>query len=140
MDLADPEDDRLASVREEMEAELVASGRFARIETRGTVSGLARSVTIGFVDDESVPGAIFVAAGTPTTAWAANLLADPACRVELADRSFDAIAEPLEPAEHARAVRDLILRYGTPAERLGHGASFRLRPSGALSPGDEGPA
>jgi deazaflavin-dependent oxidoreductase (nitroreductase family) len=123
-----------------MEAELVASGRFVRIETRGTVSGLARSVTIGFVDDEAVPGAILVAAGTTTTAWAANLLADPACRVESADRSFDAIAEPLEPAEHARAVRELILRYGTPAERLGHGTSFRLRPVGAASPGDKGPA
>jgi deazaflavin-dependent oxidoreductase (nitroreductase family) len=111
-----------------MEAELVASGRFARIETRGTVSGLARTVTIGFVDDAAVHGAILVAAGSTNTAWAANLLAEPACRVELADRSFDAVAEPLAPPEHARAVRDLILRYGTPAERLGHGLSFRLRP------------
>jgi len=112
-----------------MEAELVASGRFARVETRGTVSGLSRTVTIGFVDDVTVPGAILVAAGTPTTAWAANLAADPACRVELADRSFAAIAEPLEPTDHARAIRELILRYGTPAERLGHGTSFRLRPA-----------
>jgi deazaflavin-dependent oxidoreductase (nitroreductase family) len=111
-----------------MEAELVASGRFVRIETRGTVSGLARSVTIGFVDDTAVPGAILVAAGTPTTAWAANLLAEPACRVQLADRAFDAIAEALGPADHARAIRELILRYGTPAERLGQGTSFRLRP------------
>ena len=122
-----------------MEAELVASGRFARIETRGTVSGLARTVTIGFVDDAAVPGAILVAAGTPTTAWATNLLADPACRVELADRSFDAIAEPLEPSEHAGAVRELILRYGTPAERLGHGASFRLRPVESVPSGDPRP-
>lgn len=112
-----------------MEAELVATGRFARILTRGTVSGLARTVTIGFVDDATASGAILVAAGTATTAWAANLLADPACHVELADRSFDAVAEPLEPADHARAVRELILRYGTPAERLGHGTSFRLRPT-----------
>ena len=118
-----------------MEAELVASGRFARIETRGTVSGLARTVTIGFVDDTIVAGAILVAAGTATTAWAANLLADPSCRVELADRSFDAIAEALEPSEHARAIRELILRYGTPAERLGHGTSFRLRPVAAVRPG-----
>jgi F420H(2)-dependent quinone reductase len=60
--------------------------------------------------------------------WAANLLADPACRVELADRTFAASAEPLEPGEHARTIRDLILRYGTPAESLGRGTSFRLRP------------
>ena len=46
-----------------------------------------------------------------------------------------AVAEPLEAADHARAVRGLILRYGTPAERLGHGPSFRLRPS----PTDEEP-
>ena len=111
-----------------MEAELVASGRFARIETRGSQTGLTRAVTIGFVDDGIVPGAILVAAGGVEAAWAANLLADPACRVELAERTFSAVAEPLEPAEHARAIRDLILRYGTPAESLGHGTSFRLRP------------
>jgi len=111
-----------------MEAELVASGRFVRIETRGSRTGAARAVTIGFVVDAEVPGAILVAAGSPDTAWARNLLADPACRVELADRSFAATAEPLEPTEHARAVRELILRYGTPAESLGHGTSFRLRP------------
>ena len=117
-----------------MEAELVASGRFARIETHGSRSGLTRAVTIGFVDDDIVPGAILVAAGGVETAWAANLLADPACRVELADRTFAAVAEPLAPAEHAKAIRDLILRYGTPAESLGRGTSFRLRPVGG-SPG-----
>ena len=116
-----------------MEAELVASGRFARIETRGSVTGLARAVTIGFVDDPVVAGAILVAAGGTDTAWARNLLADPECHVELADRAFAATAETLEPAEHARAIRELILRYGTPAESLGRGTSFRLRP--APSPG-----
>jgi len=116
-----------------MEAELVASGRFARIETHGSLSGLPRAVTIGFVEDATVPGAVLVAAGGDETAWARNLLADPACRVELADRTFAATAEPLDPAEHARAIRELILRYGTPAESLGHGMSFRLRPTSAAS-------
>ena len=37
-----------------MEAELVASGRFARIETHGSQTGLARPVTIGFVEDTTV--------------------------------------------------------------------------------------
>jgi deazaflavin-dependent oxidoreductase (nitroreductase family) len=109
-----------------MEDELVASGRFVRIETSGARSGRVRAVTVGFVEDGD---AILVAAGSPDTAWARNLLADPACRVRLADRSFDAVAEALDARDHARAVRELILRYGTPAESLGHGPSFRLRPA-----------
>ena len=125
-----------------MEDDLVASGRFARITTVGGRSGLARSVTVGFVDDDEGPsGSILVAAGGTDTAWARNLLADPACRVEIGERSYDAIAEPLTLAEHARAIRGLILRYGTPAEGLGRGESFRLRPAGdALSdaPGGTG--
>ena len=112
-----------------MEDDLVASGRFVRIETHGSRTGLARVVTIGFANDlGGAPHAILVAAGSPETAWAQNLLADPACRVTLAERSFEAVAEPLGPADHARAVRELILRYGTPAEGLGRGMSFRLRP------------
>jgi deazaflavin-dependent oxidoreductase (nitroreductase family) len=121
-----------------MEAELVASGRFVRIETLGAVSGQARAVTVGFVEDETVQGAILVAAGSTTTAWASNLVADPTCHVELADRSFSALAEPLDGADHVRAIRELILRYGTPAESLGHGTSFRLRPVAATAD-DHGP-
>ena len=122
-----------------MEAELVGSGRFLRIEMRGGRSGQARAVTVGFVGGAEVgdrpavdaadrPTSLYVAAGGPETAWAANLLAAPACRVTLADRSYDAVAELLDPDEHARTIRALILRYGTPAEGLGHGPSFRLRP------------
>ena len=111
-----------------MEDDLVTSGRFVRIETRGERTGLARAVTIGFAEDvPGDPGTILIAAGSPDSAWARNLLADPACRVTLGDRSFEAVAEPLEPADHARAIRELILRYGTPAEGLGRGPSFRLR-------------
>ena len=85
-------------------------------------------MTVGFVDDELTPGALLVAAGSTDAAWAANLLSDPACHVRTADRAFEALAEPLVPADHARAIRGLILRYGTPAEGLGRGPSFRLRP------------
>jgi hypothetical protein len=70
---------------------------------------------------------MLVAAGDDAQ-WALNLFADPAVEVEVGDRRFAAIAEPLDPVDHARAIRGLILRYGTPAERLGRGASFRLRP------------
>jgi deazaflavin-dependent oxidoreductase (nitroreductase family) len=117
-----------------MEDELVASGRFVRIETRGERSGLARPVTVGFVEDDLYPGALLVAAGSAETSWARNLVADPTCLVTTGDRSFEAIAEPLGGADHARAVRELILRYGTPAEGLGHGTSFRLRPVGEGKP------
>lgn len=111
-----------------MEDELVASGRFVRIEAQGARSGLTRAVTVGFVDDETQPGSLLVAANSLGTAWALNLLEEPACQVRVGERSFDALAEPLEPADHARAIRRLILRYGTPAEGLGRGPSFRLRP------------
>jgi deazaflavin-dependent oxidoreductase (nitroreductase family) len=112
-----------------MEDDLVASGRFVRISTLGGRTGLTRSVTVGFVDDdEGPPGSILVAAGAADSDWARNLLANPACLVEIGERVFDAVAEPLAPAEHGRAIRGLILRYGTPAEGLGRGESFRLRP------------
>jgi hypothetical protein len=72
-----------------------------------------------------------VAAGDPGADWARNLEHEPACRVELEGRAWAAVAEPLEPSERARAVRALILKYGTPAERLGRGPAFRLRPGPA---------
>lgn len=116
-----------------MEDDLVASGRFVRIEMRGERTGQTRAVTVGFVDDiPEADGAVLVAAGAADTVWARNLLAAPACQVTIGERTFDAVAEPLEPDDHARAIRGLILRYGTPAESLGHGPSFRLRP---VSPG-----
>ncbi len=89
-------------------------------------------MTIGFVESETGPaGAIVVAAGDPDADWARNLFDDPACRVRVGDRAFEATAEPLEGADHAGAVRALILRYGTSAEGLGRGPSFRLVPVAA---------
>ena len=115
-----------------MEDDLVAGGRVIRIETRGRTTGLPRAVTVGFVEDpdegEGEGGTLLVAARSAETAWARNLLAEPRCRVVLAARRFDAIAEPLSHDEHVRAIRALIVRYGTPSEDLGRGPSFRLRP------------
>jgi hypothetical protein len=82
-------------------------------------------VAVGFVDEPD--GSILVAAGVRAQ-WALNLDADPDVEVEIGERRFDAVAEPLGASEHARAIRGLILRYGTPAERLGRGPSYRLRP------------
>ena len=59
---------------------------------------------------------------------ALNLFEEPRCRVTIGKRVFDALAEPLEATDHGRAIAALILRYGTPAESLGIGPTFRLRP------------
>jgi hypothetical protein len=72
-------------------------------------------------------GSLLVAANGPEHAWGRNLLAHPHLTVEVGDERYAAIAEPLERADHVRAVRELILRYGTPSEGLGSGPSFRLR-------------
>jgi len=83
-------------------------------------------VAVGYVEEPD--GSLLVSAGSPEADWARNLEADPRCRVTLGERSWEARAQPLDEADHRRAVRELILRYGTPAERLGRGPSFRLRP------------
>ena len=108
-----------------MNADLVAHGRVMRIETRGRRSGEPRTATIGFV--EAADGS-FIVAATPGSHWGENLLVDPACRATVGDRTFEAVATPLEGADHAEAIRELILRYGTPSEGLGRGPSFRLVP------------
>jgi hypothetical protein len=87
-------------------------------------------VTVGFVDDEAGHGTILVAAGSPSTAWAANLLADPLLEVRLRGNRYDAEAELLDDRDprRGRAVRELILRFGTPSEGLGRGPVFALHP------------
>jgi deazaflavin-dependent oxidoreductase (nitroreductase family) len=112
-----------------MEDDLVAWGRVLRIETRGRVTGRPARAIVGFV--EMPGGSLLVAAGSHRADWARNLLADPRCRVTIGEASRDALASPLEGAAHAAAVRELILKYGTPSEGLGAGVAFELRPSPA---------
>lgn len=109
-----------------MEDDLVAWGRVLRIETRGRVTGRTARATVGFT--ERPGGALAVAANSERADWARNLLADPRCRVTLGDASWTALARPLEGAQHAAAVRELILKYGTPSEGLGSGPAFELLP------------
>lgn len=108
-----------------MDDDLVAWGRVLRIETRGRVTGRTARATVGFVD--APDGSLVVAAASPRADWALNLLADPHCRVTIGDTGRDALAAALEGPAHAAAVRDLILKYGTPAESLGAGPAFRLQ-------------
>ncbi len=108
-----------------MDDDLVAAGRVVRLETTGRTSGETRTVAVGFVPDTE--GELLIAANDPDTDWALNLLAEPRCVVTLGHDRQPATAEPLEGPEHAAAVRELILRYGTPSERLGRGPAFRLR-------------
>ena len=114
--------------------QLAGWGVVALIETRGRRTGRPVRAHVGFVDEPD--GAIVVAAGAGAH-WAANLQADPDCRVTVGERTFAGEAEELEGPDFAYAIRALILRYGTPAERLGSGPAFRIRPTGRIGP--EGP-
>ena len=109
-----------------MEDDLVADARVARLITTGRRSRVPRAVAVGYLVEPD--GSLLVAARSEAADWARNLLADPACRVVVGERQFDAVAEPLGRDDHIRAIRGLILRYGTPSEDLGRGPSFRLRP------------
>lgn len=106
--------------------QLAAWGKVVLLETTGRVSGVPRRTAVGFVEEPD--GSLLVAAGSEATHWAANLLADPVCHGTIGDRRRAFRADELTGAEHSRAVTELILKYGTPAERLGAGPAFRLRP------------
>jgi deazaflavin-dependent oxidoreductase (nitroreductase family) len=113
-----------------MADDLVAWGRVIELETHGRRSGVPRRVAVGYVDEPD--GSLAISASDPATHWARNLLADRRCRVRHDDGWQDRVAIPLDGDEHRATVTALILRYGTPAEQLGSGPSFRLvRDSGA---------
>ncbi len=105
--------------------QLVGWGKAVSIETRGRVSGRTVVAAVGFVEEPD--GSLLVAAGDPGAHWAANLRAEPRCAARIGTLRAARIAEELDDAAKARAVTELILKYGTPAERLGSGPAFRLR-------------
>jgi deazaflavin-dependent oxidoreductase (nitroreductase family) len=106
--------------------QLAGWGKVVLLETTGRVSGRAVRTAVGFVDEPD--GSLLVAAGSPSAFWAANLLADPACRGIIGETTRVYRAEDLDGPDRARAISGLILKYGTPAESLGAGPAFRLRP------------
>ena len=119
---------------DELGEQLAGWGKVLRLATRGRTSGAAVAVAVGFVEEPD--GSVLVAAGSADADWARNLEADPRCRVTVGDDAWAAIAESLAGPEAHRAVRELILRYGTPAERLGTGPVFRLRREGPELPSE----
>ena len=110
---------------DELGEQLAGWGKVVTVEARGRVTGRPVEVAVGYV--EEADGSLLVAAGSAESDWARNLALAPACRVRLGDESWPAFAELVEGAAASSAVRDLILKYGTPAERLGRGPVFRLR-------------
>jgi len=118
---------------DELGEQLAGWGKVLRLETRGRLSGRPVEVALGYVDEPD--GSILVAAGSPEADWARNLDADARCRVVVGEVTWpEAVAEPLDTPQAQRAVRELILKYGTPAERLGRGPAYRLRPAAAPAP------
>jgi deazaflavin-dependent oxidoreductase (nitroreductase family) len=109
-----------------MDEDLAAWGKVVILETRGRRSGLPRRAAVGFVTDRD--GALLIAASTPGADWALNLLVSSECVVVREGVPRRYLARPLDEAGRQAAVAALILRYGTPAERLGAGPAFRLVP------------
>lgn len=105
--------------------QLAAWGKVGLLETRGRVSGRPITTAVGFVAEAD--GALLVAAATEGSDWARNLQANAVCRLSIEATTADYMAEEVDGPTRAAAISGLILKYGTPAERLGHGPVFRLR-------------
>jgi deazaflavin-dependent oxidoreductase (nitroreductase family) len=114
------------SRRDPVGEQLAGWGSVALLETRGRISAHPIRTPVGFVEDAT--GSLLIAAGDAEASWVRNLDADARCRATVGDRSAEYVAEELIGSERNAAIAALILRYGTPAERLGAGPAFRLRP------------
>jgi deazaflavin-dependent oxidoreductase (nitroreductase family) len=118
--------ERMSPASDPIGAELAEWGKVVILETRGRVSGAPATAAVGYVARDD--GSLLIAASDDRTHWARNLSADPVVRVTREGRSHSYRATALEGAERNAAIADLILTYGTPAERLGAGPAFRLVP------------
>lgn len=106
--------------------QLAGWGKVAVIETIGRISGVPASTAVGFVEDAD--GSLLVAAGDEAADWALNLAAHPICRATVGERVATYRADVVPDSDRGVAITRLILKYGTPAEGLGHGPVFRLTP------------
>ena len=107
--------------------QLAAWGKIVLLEVRGRVTGRPIRTAVGFV--EEADGSLLVASGSAQASWVANLVAEPACHGTIGAVRRAYRAEEIEGPERARAISELILKYGTPAEGLGAGPAFRLWPA-----------
>jgi deazaflavin-dependent oxidoreductase (nitroreductase family) len=113
-------------------AAMAAAGDVAVLEVPGRRTARRYRTAVGYVRDTD--GSLLVAASSPHTQWARNLEAAGRCRVTIGDTTVEYDATRIPDEERGRVVVELILRYGTPAERLGAGPAFRLLPrSGGAS-------
>jgi deazaflavin-dependent oxidoreductase (nitroreductase family) len=110
---------------DEIGEELAGWGKVALLETRGRITGRMVVNAVGFIEDDD--GSLEIAAGEPDADWALNLQADQRCRATIGDATASYEARELGEPERAATVVRLILKYGTPAERLGRGPAFRLK-------------
>ena len=106
--------------------QLASWGKVAMVETTGRSSARLVRTPVGFV--EQPDGTLLVASGSEDSDWALNLRAQPLCRVTIGDETHTYVASEPDADERDRAIVELILKYGTPAERLGRGPVFRLVP------------
>jgi deazaflavin-dependent oxidoreductase (nitroreductase family) len=105
---------------------MAQNGDVALIEVPGRTSGQPRRTAVGYVREPD--GSLLVAASAEHTQWARNIEAAGRCRVTVGTGTLECDVERLPDDQRARVVVALILRYGTPAERLGAGPAFRLVP------------
>src|SRR4051794_29496573 len=112
------------ALRDWLGDQLVEWGKVAMLETRGRVSGRLVQTAVGYV--EQTDGTLLLAAGSDDADWALNLRAQPRCRARIGDDIGDYEAHELLEDDRSQAISALILKYGTPAERLGRGPAFRL--------------
>lgn len=106
--------------------QLAGWGKVALLETTGRISGRKVQSAVGFV--EAGDGALYIAAGSDSADWVQNLRLHPRCRATIRDHATAYVAGEIDGSERNGAVAALILKYGTPAERLGRGPVFRLEP------------
>ncbi|MDL2335529.1 MAG: nitroreductase family deazaflavin-dependent oxidoreductase [Chloroflexota bacterium] len=116
--------------------ELASWGKVAMLETIGRKSGKAVRSAVGFIEEDD--GCMLVAAGSDNADWVRNLRANPHVSAMVGDKSADYNqAIELEGDERSAILVALILKYGTPAEGLGHGPVFRLMRPLESAPGGQ---
>ena len=106
--------------------ELAGWGKVALIETVGRISGMPVRNAVGFIEGDDA--SLTIAAGSDESDWALNLRAHPACRATIGERVGAYEAHEIDGPERSAALSQLVLKYGTPAEKLGYGPVFQLLP------------